>query len=373
MRVVRWIAGVLAAAAGLLAVAVGVLALRPASTADIDGADSIAALESIDLGGAKQTILVRGHDTSDPVLLFVHGGPGAGQLPLARTYSDELEKHYVVVHWDQAGAGASCDGTDFESLRLDRIVSDAIELSEHLGRRFRDGGKILLVGHSWGSVVGALAAQRRPDLFHAYVGVGQLVHGRRNEELSYAWVNGEALRRGDAEARGALAEITPPYTNGIDDLTVQRRLLYEYGGSLWATDNAASAIWPAIFGPEYTLGTRLAYGQCIQKSLDALWGEVAAVDFFEQVPKLDVPVFFFAGRHDWNTPTPLVGEWATKLEAPSIETIWFEDAAHFIPIEAPREFQRALLDRVLPGSSPIEDQSSDQPKSFLPSFEPEKN
>jgi pimeloyl-ACP methyl ester carboxylesterase len=328
-------------------VALCVLALRPASTPPIDGENAIASLETISLGGVDQTILVRGRNRSAPVLLYIHGGPGFAQIPLARFYSDALEEQFVVVHWDQRGAGASCDGTDFDALTLDGIVDDTIELSQVLASRFGGAGRIVLLGHSWGSIVGALAVQQRPDLYHAYVGLGQLVDGRRNEVLSYDWVVREAERRGDLHALTQLRTVSPPYA-GNDELGIQRRWLMTYGGSVYATDRAQAALWPVFFAPEYTLGTRLAYPGCFSSSINAMWEHIDGIDLKSQIPRLEVPVYFFTGRNDWNTPYPLIEEWASKLDAPSVEIVWFEGAGHMVPMESPVEFQRALLDQVLP-------------------------
>lgn len=335
---------------GLLAafiVAVGLFALRPASTPPIDGPAAIAALERVSLGGVEQTILIRGNDRSFPVLLYLHGGPGFAHLPLALSYSGELEKYFVVVHWDQRGAGASCEGTDWDELTPEQIVADTIELSEQLASRFGGEGRIVLLGHSWGSVVGALAVQERPDLYHAYVGLGQLVNARQNELLSYNWVVAEAERRNDQGALAQLRTVSPPYADN-EQLALQRRWLMTYGGSVYATDRARPFLWPLLFGPEYTLRTRLSFPTCMIASLDAIWSALDDLDFQSQIPRLEVPVFFFAGRHDWNTPYPLVEKWAEVLEAPSVEVVWFEDAGHMIPMESPAKFQRALIDKVLP-------------------------
>lgn len=335
--------GVLLATATL---AVVLWALLPATTAPIEGPNAIAALERISLGGVEQTILLRTRDRTKPVLLYLHGGPGFAQLPLAAGYSDQLERHFVVVHWDQRGAGASCAGTDFASLTREQIVADAIELSERLAQRF-GGGKIFLLGHSWGSVVGALAVQRRPDLFLAYVGLGQLVSGPRNEQLSYEFVVDEAKRRGDAAALAELATIHPPYPTGRE-LEVQRSWLGRYGGSIYAAGRASEALPAAIFGREYTLGTRLRFFSCLRSSLDRLFAGLDDFDALAQIRRLEVPVFLFSGRHDWNTPYPLVEEWAAALDAPHVEIVWFDEAAHFVPIETPEAFQRALIEKLTP-------------------------
>lgn len=331
---------------GLLVLAVLLWAAIPPWTPSLAKEGSIATLETVVLGGFEQTLLIRGESKDLPVLLYLHGGPGGGQIPIARFYSEELEKHFVVVHWDQAGAGASCDGVDWDSLSLERIVSDTLELSEQLGKRFGRSKKIVLLGHSWGSMVGALAVQRRPDLFHAYIGLGQLVHGHRNEELSLNWVLAEAKRRGDQEALEALAGMSLPYQEG--ELELQRTWLNEYDGSIYATDRARPALLPGLFAPEYSLRHRINYVDCFRASLDALWGEVDGIDFMTQIPALDVPVYFFTGRHDWNTPYPLVEEWAETLKAPHLEIVWFEDAGHMIPIESPAAFQQQIIEKVLP-------------------------
>ena len=196
-------------------------------------------------------------------------------------------------------------------------------------------------------MVGALAVQKRPDLYHSYVGLGQLVKGRENEVLSYDWVVGEAERRKDDEALAQLRSVSPPYSD-YQQLGVQRRWLMNYGGSVYAMDRVRSLLWPFLFGPEYTLGTRLSFPSCFSASIDAMWGAIEDIDLPSQIRGFEVPVFFFVGRHDWNTPFPLVESWAKVLEAPSVKLVWFEDAGHMIPMESPDEFQQALIENVLP-------------------------
>jgi pimeloyl-ACP methyl ester carboxylesterase len=351
VRIARRVLLALAALAAALALALGVWALLPARTAPIAGAHAIAALERVTLGGFPQTVLLRGRDRANPVLLFVHGGPGFAHLPIAPGYSALLEEHFVVAHWDQRGAGASCAGADFESVTRERIVADALELAEQLAARFGGGERVFLLGHSWGSVVGALAVQQRPELFHAYVGLGQVVNGRRNEELSYRWVVEEAERREDEEALAELATVHPPYAT-TQELGVQRRWLAAYRGSLHAVERARAALPAALFGREYTLATRLRFYGCFQRSLARLWDGLDSFDAITQIPRLEVPVFLLTGRHDWNTPYPLVEEWAARLVAPRVELVWFDDAGHVPTLEAPEELQRTLVEKLGPLARP---------------------
>src|SRR5687767_12203802 len=164
MRVARWLLLGIGGLVAAVALALGIWAVLPPATPALDGPDPIAALERVVLGGAEQTLLVRGRDRGKPALLYVHGGPGFAQISIARHYSEELERHFVVVHWDQRGAGASCQGADFSALTQERLVADLVELAEQLRARF---GRVYLLGHSWGTVIGALAVQQRPELFAA--------------------------------------------------------------------------------------------------------------------------------------------------------------------------------------------------------------
>lgn len=339
LRVAKLLAGLL----GAVAIALGVWSFVPRGTEPIAGEHAIAELRRIELGGFPQWVLLRGVDRRKPVLLYVHGGPGNGQLPIARLYSDELEKHFVVAHWDQRGAGASCAGVDWSTLSLDRIVADAIELAERIG----GGQKVFLIGHSWGSLVGALAVQRRPDLFAAYVGTGQLVHRDRQEQLSYDWVVEQARNDGNEEALAALATIHPPYTSQ-PQFELQRHWLSEYRGEIYDTARAREVLPAAIFGREYTLADRLRYFDCFARSLDALIEDRLHIDLLTRIPRLEVPVFFFTGRHDNNTSWQLVEEWAARLEAPHVEVVWFDDAGHYLAVEARSELQTRLLEKLRP-------------------------
>lgn len=342
----RWmlrIAKGVAALVAVLGLALGVWALVPAGTRAIPGPEAIAEVRRIEIGGFPQTVLLRGVDRNNPVLLYLHGGPGSAQLPIARLYSNELEKHYVVAHWDQRGAGASCAGVDWSTLSLDRIVTDTTLVAEAIG----NGQKVFLIGHSWGSLVGALAVQRRPDLFGAYVGIGQLVHRDRQEQISYDWVALQARSDGNDEALAELATIHPPYTSQRE-FALQRGWLSHYHGEIFDKRRAREVLPAVIFGREYSLATRLRYVPCFKRSLEVLLPDRLHVDLFRTVPRLEVPVFVFAGRHDFNTPSALAAEWAAQLQAPSVEVVWFESTGHFIPIEAPEEFQARLIEKLGP-------------------------
>jgi len=341
-RLLKW-TGMSFAAITLVVVA---LALIPATTPEVAGENPIAALESVELGGVEQWLLVRGRDRSKPVLLFLHGGPGSAFIGLARQFSSRLEDDFVVVHWDQRGAGKSCSASvPDESLKLEQYLADTLELVRLLQDRF-GVEKIYLLGHSWGSVLGVITAQRHPELLHAYIGLGQVVNMRRNEEISYDFVVEQARAEGNQDALDALAKIHPPYQSA-GELGAQRRWLGHYRGDYYAGGMLPRLAGALLLAPEYTLRDKLAYFPCMLNSIDHAWGDIQSVDFLADVEQLDVPIYFFTGSHDYNTPFELVEQWAAQLQAPHVEIVWFENSAHMACLEEPQRFQDELIDRVL--------------------------
>ena len=132
-------------------------------------------LEQVELGGVRQWISIRAADPHAPVLLFLHGGPGSANLAKLRLQVPQLEKHFVVVTWDQRGAGKSASlGFDYSTLSIEQMVSDAHELVTYLKTRF-GVEKIYLMGFSWGTVIGLSLADRYPQDFYAYIAVSQIV------------------------------------------------------------------------------------------------------------------------------------------------------------------------------------------------------
>jgi len=328
---------------GILLIIVVVWVSIPPFTLPISGDNSIAEIRTLRLGGFPQKVLLRGADRNNPILLYMHGGPGAAQMVLAPTYSHELEKHFVVAHWDQRGAGSSCAGMDWDTLSLDRLVKDTIELAEILGQ----GRKNFILGHSWGSLVGVWAVQRRPDLFYAYVGTGQLVHRDRQEKISYDWVVEQAKTAGDSEALQELATLHLPYTTQAE-FALQRDWLSKYHGDTYQFKREEALLPTKILGPEYSLLTKLRYQDCFDKSREYLLQDRLNIDLLSKIHEFKVPVYFFLGRHDYNTPTALVQEWAKQLKAPHLEIVWFENAGHSLDVEVPQEFQWKLIEKLLP-------------------------
>lgn len=306
------------------------------------------------LGGAKQVVNVRGADRDNPILVFVHGGPGAVEMPFAWAFQRPWEDFFTVVHYDQRGAGRSYPLNAPEAIAptmtLERYRDDAIELIELLRERYGKR-KVVLMGHSWGSFVGLSVALKRPDLLHAYVGVGQGIDFRESEKAGMAWTRAKALAAGDEEAVAAIDALAPypmtgPFT--IEKADAWRKYAMPYGSLLYNRPPAESLYFhqPRL-SPLYTAADRKAWGEGSAFTVATLWPRLADVSFSD-VEQVDTPLVFLLGRHDYTVPSPIAAEWLANVEAPSKNLIWFEHSAHMPMFEEPGLFLAALLREVLP-------------------------
>jgi proline iminopeptidase len=223
---------VVAALAGVGLVVLAVAIARPASTDPILGADgdplagSIAELTRVQIGGHDLAMMIRGDSSKDPVLLFLAGGPGGTELGAMREHLAALEQDFVVVTWDQRGTGKSYGELDPTStLTPEGAVSDTIEVTNYLRDRFGKE-KIYLVGQSWGTILGVLAVQQRPELYRALVGAGQMVSPLETDRIFYRDTLEWAREKGDAGLVDTLTEIGPPPYESI--LDYEPALSYEH-------------------------------------------------------------------------------------------------------------------------------------------------
>jgi proline iminopeptidase len=298
----------------------------------------------VTLGGVKQKILITGTDTTLPVLLLLHGGPGFDEMVMFQAYNKKLDDSYVVVNWDQRGAGLSYDSTiSPSSMTIDQFVSDAHELIGYLKKRFKKD-KIVLLGHSWGSVLGVELVSRYPDDFYAYVGVGQVANMWENEKISLQYVLDSATRSNNQEALKELQSIGNSYPdsslNGLQKLYLQRTWLSNFGGAVWGRDFGAMFSKAIAANPSLYDSTKTNAGQMF--SMNNLWTKVLNIDFFKTTPELKVPVYFFIGLHDYNVSFELTTKYYNQLKAPFKKLVTFENSAHMPPFEEPEKFNAAM-------------------------------
>jgi pimeloyl-ACP methyl ester carboxylesterase len=296
---------------------------------------SIATLEKVKLGGVDQWLIIRGNDITKPVLLFLSGGPGGSEAGRVLRFNSELEKHFVVVIWEQRGCGKSYPAYyPPNQLSVEQYVSDMIELTDWLRQRF-DEEKIYLVGHSWGTIIGVRAVQARPDLFHAYVGTAQMVNLRQTDQRIYDIVLSHAQKIGDSAFVETLQKQgRPPYFGKSPIQPYATLFGREYA---WFEvphirnedyRQNGDAILLMLKQPEYGWLDRIYYLLGLMNTFNKVYPQLQEMDFRVDAAKLDVPVYLIQGRHDMNNPSPLPEEYYEVLQAPAKQMYHFEQSGH---------------------------------------------
>jgi pimeloyl-ACP methyl ester carboxylesterase len=317
--------------------------------------NSIASLEKIKLGGEDQWLIIRGQDVNKPVLLFLSGGPGGSEAARVLRFNRELEKHFVVVIWEQRGCGKSYPSLNPKSaLTVEQYESDIIELTDILRERF-DEKKIYLVGHSWGAIIGVHAAQARPDLFHAYVGTAQMVDVLETDQIIYQMVLEHSRATGDTKFVQTLEKQGEPPYLGKNPIQPYSTLFgREY--SLYEFPNIKSdeyrrdgdILMLMLKQPEYGWLDRLYYLLGLMNTFNAVYPQLQEMDFRIDAARLDLPVYMILGRHDMNNPYQIPEEYFNLLQAPSKQLYFFEDSGHGMIWEEADKFHDIMIDTVLP-------------------------
>ena len=207
------------------------------------------------IGGIEQWITIHGSDRANPVVLFLHGGPGNAMSAFADSMFHGWQKDFTLVQWDQRGAGrtfARSGPSIASTLSIDRMAKDGIEVAEYL-TKYLNQRRIILVGGSWGSLLGIHIVKRKPALFHAYVGTGQLVNMRENFRVSYQRVLEHARESGNKSATDELSGVGAPPWDTVAEWRTFRKWRNEYQRKL-----AASEPLKLVRAPEYTSAEDLA-------------------------------------------------------------------------------------------------------------------
>lgn len=308
--------------------------------------------EAVKIGGIRQWISVRGNNPANPILLFVHGGPGSPMMGESWAYQRPWEDYFTVVQWDQRGAGKTfslAGRKPDRSMSIAEMVSDTEDLIQYLRRRYGKR-KIFLLGHSWGSILGVEVAQAHPEWLYAYIGVGQVVNMRKNEAVGYQLTLERARALGNMKAVKELESIAP-YPDRDGSITqsktgVERKWDTAFGGMLYghSTDDEWGR-W--ALSPQYSEYDVASARLGEESTNKVLWPQLAAVNF-DDVVRFGCPVFIFAGAEDRTTPASLAQAWYRKLQAPRKRLFLVRASAHYVFMERPGVFLVDLVRYVRP-------------------------
>ncbi|WP_422485623.1 alpha/beta fold hydrolase [Gudongella sp. DL1XJH-153] len=306
---------------------------------------SIAELTKIELNERKEWISIRGENKQNPVLLFLAGGPGGTQMAAVRHDLAELEKHFVVVNWDQPGSGKSYYAAAKNSLDVQDYIDDGLALTEYLCERFKQE-KIYVAGESWGSALGVFLASETPDRYHAVIGTGQMVDFLKTELLDYDKAMEIANEKKDFDKIKKLTENgKPPYYGS--DVTWNSAEYLNYLSAEMSNNpeiqNNGYNTFRDIFSPEYGIIDKVNYFRGILMTFNHVYPQLYDIDLRIDYNKLEVPIYFFLGRHDINAPLSLVEDYVNILDAPHKEIVWFENSGHNPWINESDRFVEELL------------------------------
>jgi pimeloyl-ACP methyl ester carboxylesterase len=278
--------------------------------------------EAIEIGGIKQWISIQGIDEHGPVLLFLHGGPGNSAMGYGRTFTTELQKHFVVVQWDQRESGRTAKlNSSNEPLTVELMVKDAIEVIHYLATRFGKK-KIYLMGHSWGGFLGLEVAVRHPELLEAYFAVSPMVNQLESERRALALMKDSATQTGNRTESIELASVQIPFQNA-NQLYLHRKWL-------------AKRMSTGVPTKSFVMGWA--------KKWLSLFNQASEINFFVTAPEIKCPIYFFVGSRDYQTNFRVTEEYFTMVKAEKKDLFWFTNSAHSPNLTEPQKLQEIVID-----------------------------
>lgn len=305
-----------------------------------EGGTKIAKKGWSQIGGIPQGYFIRGENERNPVILFLHGGPGSPELPMIK--DTELEKHFTVCYWDQRGAGMTFSpDTDPATMTTDQFVEDTRQMTDSL-RKWYGVEKIYLMGHSWGSYLGIKTIEKHPALYHAYIGIGQVCNQLESERLAYDYIVAEARKVGDSKTVKAF-EAYDKYADDFpsNDYLMKLRSpsMNKYGVGIKHKDcSMFDLVVDVLYYRGYTFIDKLHYSQGTMFSLDNMFHKVIEDNLFETSTRFEIPVYIIQGKYDYQVSHQLAKEYLDSIDAPKKEFFTFEESAHSPNMEESKRF-----------------------------------
>jgi len=321
-------------------------------------AGSISEKIYLNINGVKQGMFIKSKDVNNPVLLYLHGG-----MPdyfLAEKYPTGFDNYFTVVWWEQRGSGMSYSpGIPPETMTLEQMMSDTLELTNYLRQRFGKE-KIYLMGHSGGTFIGIQVAAQWPELYHAYIGVAQTSNQLKSEKLVYDYMLEQLRANGNTKMVRKLEAAPVTMTGGTPDAYRALRDPFMHRLGIGTTRDMNSVITgiflPSLQCHDYTLGEKIDLWRGKATSgIASLWDEMITTDLSEQVTEFHLPVYFFSGIYDYTCNYTLAKDYFEKLHAPVKGFYTFEHSAHCPIFEEPDKTLKILREDVLAGENNLTD------------------
>lgn len=300
-------------------------------------------LEDINIDNQKHWFQIRNKKTDSfrkkPILLFLHGGPGMTTMYMNHFF-EELEEHFILIDYDQRGAGKSFSFClKKEDYTIDKYVEDIKVLVEYLKYTY-EKEKVYICGHSWGSIIGILCASKYPELFYAYIGIGQIVNIKKSNKIAYRFILKKLEENGDKRGLKTLKKIEIPFFQKKTEFLKFRSYLNKYGGFRY--DKKLNLIGfhlkELFFSKTYSFFDIVKLFLGIWHSLRNTWNELNQINLKRDIKELKVPVYLFFGKNDYISPVAIAKSFLKGLKAPLKEIAIIDEAAHDVHFEKNTQF-----------------------------------
>ena len=300
----------------------------------------------VDVNGSRQWIHIYGQDRNNPVLLYLHGGPGSATSLFDYAFTRKWSDVYTVVTWDQRGCGKSYDRSHPETITADIMISDGKFMTEYL-RDYLQVDKITLLGHSWGSYLGANLALAYPQYYDAFIGTGQFIDPDENErrlyEAALVW------SENDPEGREMVDQWARSREQGEDDFLLRNRIMDRYGYGMMKDGRDYSLFMTILCNPKYSIREILDSIR-YEDDMFTPYGAFVRSDGFVEMSLLGrydyaMPYYNIDGDMDYQTNFELACEYFSKVNAPEKELLVMKYATHGLLESRSGEFS-TLLHRI---------------------------
>lgn len=347
---------------GLLLIIISVLLMyspgKPKQFLDNNGKKLVGSISEktfITIGGVKQGMFIRSKNINNPVLLYVHGGPAFPNYFLIEKYEPQLENNFTVCYWEQRGGGLSYSPkVTLESMNLNQLASDAIEVTNYLRKRFGKE-KIYMIAHSGGTPIALLAVSKKPQLYHAYIAMAQITRQNESEKIAYKYMLEKYTNAGKLKTINKLKKLSV-LESGLNIIpfyksTIRDQSMHELGiGTMRNMKSVISGVFiPVWTCKAYTFSEKINIWKSKFFFLPKtdLLNEICINDFTTKVPKLDLASYFFSGKYDLTVNINLAKDYFNKLEAPIKGFYTFEKSAHSPIFEEPQKVMEIIEKDVL--------------------------
>lgn len=301
----------------------------------------------IEVNGMEQGMFIRGENPENPVILYLHGGPGTPLLPFISHLekSERLEKYFTVCYWNQRGSGMSYNRSiPLETMTIEQMVDDTRQVAEYLKSRFKQE-RIYLMGQSWGTYLGVKTIEKYPENYLTYIGIGQISHQTESERLAYKYMLQKAREIGDKKATEKLEAYNPDAETFPDNeylIKVRTAILNKYGIGMMHEGAVIDKMKCLVTFKGYTFSEKINFLRGADFSIKHLFQTVLDDNLFESSPAFEIPFYVLQGAFDYQVSSSLAKEYLDTVKAPKKEFFTFSHSAHAPNMEEPEKFVQII-------------------------------